>query len=63
LETRVDESLRGSREASFGVDEGFGMGNRVERLIHQHFNTKDLGYLDVESVCAVCTHKNLHRSV
>ena len=36
METRVDESLRGSGEARFGVDEGFGMGNRVERLIHQH---------------------------
>lgn len=36
METRVDESLRGSGEASFGVDEGFGICNRVERLIHQH---------------------------
>jgi hypothetical protein len=43
LETPVDEPLRGSGEASFGVDEGFGMGNRVERLIHQHSTQRAWG--------------------
>lgn len=66
METRVDESLRGSGEASFGVDEGFGVGDRVARLDSLALFTrirKKRMYLDVESVCAVCAHKNLHGCV
>ena len=33
METRVDESLRGGREAGFGINEAFDVGDRVESLL------------------------------
>jgi hypothetical protein len=48
LGARVEQALGSGREACLCINEQLGMANCVERL-------------DIEHVCPVCAHKNLHR--